>query len=750
MAITMDEARAAVERVPFWVLEVELDQCTLENGVSPCTATSPCYFTWTTCQDRNNYDRGSYVNSYCTRGAPVADAETLPLLREEGMTFLPTKIDSSRFTVEKGEMRFKLSNDDPLLKANPNKTTTQTEDPTLPGRYLERLLARNPNMRNRLVRLYRGFEGVDRAEWELKFIGRIEEVEWSDRTLQLRAVDMLYKLVEKKTPAKISSVNVLQIVYTGGLSIFVTDVSEFEDASANEPRTVKIDDEYISYTGKNPATNELTGCTPGAYASVSVNHAAGSKVEQALVYGTLSYVGVTGDHIVLDQLCNYGGVPPEYIDVDDYGVALGAILTAGATTATLDDSSSLPCIGVIKVDDEFIYYNGKDDTTNTLENLKRGMYTTTDVTHTSTTPVYVATITTALTGWFYQPWFRAKIDSPQSVKTILQNLQESALLDIWQNEESKVTAQLQAPPIPGTGSPLETFTLERMQYRTRKIDRNENGRFTRVAVYFNSNEPWPGKSPENFDGLTLDVGANEESENYYGEKKEKVIYSNFLYREADALWVALHLFSQYRDENPVVKFNLEVLDDRLKVGDLINLKIPERVDEVGDYNIKTYKLTYKKAIGSGRLNYNAHDSGFTGRRYSLIGPSNGVLNVAMDAVQVTMDVDLNGTTFTYSDYRTGGLHALKILSPATNNELITYTTTTDLGGGIIRFSGITRDADGALGGGVAHVVGDRALMMYSAAVDAVRDRYGFQGNVPDNLLAPSGYTPDTDDGYQIW
>ena len=750
---TMDEARAAVERVPIWLLEVELDQCTLENGVAPCTATSPCYFTWTTCEDAANYDRGSYVNAYCTRGAPVADAATLPLLREQGITFLPTKIDSSRFTVEKGEARFKLLNDDPLLKANPNKTTSQTEDASEPGRYLDRLLARNPNMRGRLCRLYRGFESVDRSNWELKFIGRIEEVTWAARALEIRAVDMLYKLGEKKTPVKISSTNVLQVPYTGGSTMFVTDVSEFEDATANEPKTVKVDDEYVSYTGKTPATNELTGCTPGAFATIATVHNAGVKVEQVTVYAEPGYgVGLTADRILCDLLCNAGDVPPEYIDVDDPSVTLAAILNAGATSATLSDTSGLPGGGVIKIDDELIVYQSKDDSTNTISGLLRGMYTTTDATHSATTAVYVTAFTTQLSGWFYRPLLRTKIESPQSVKTIVQNLQESLLLDIWQNEESKVTAQLQAPPLPGAGVTIDTYTPTRIQLDTRKIDRNDEGRFTRVAVYYGANDAWPGKSPEKFNGLILDVGANEESENYFGEKKEKVIYSNFLYRDNDALWVALHMFSKYRDENPIVTFNFEILDDRRKVGDLIKLQVPEIVNDDGSYKIRTYKFVFKKAIGSGRLKYQAHDTGFTDRRYSLIGPSQGTLNAAMDAVQTTLDVDLNNTTLTFSDFATGGTHELKILSaPTTQNELITYTGTTNLGGGIIRFTGVTRDADGALGGGVAHAIGDRVLMCYSAAVQSIQDIYGFQGSVtPVNLLAPSSYTPLTDDGYQLW
>ena len=158
MAISMSAARDLMERTGgVWYVEVDLDYCTLENGVPPCTATTPCYFTRLTCQDVANYSLGTKTYKFCSRGGRVSGA--LPLLRE-GVTWLPTKIDSARYTVEKGEMRFTLRNDDPQELADPTKSTSQEENHALPGRFLDRWLARNPNTKGRVVRLYRGVESV--------------------------------------------------------------------------------------------------------------------------------------------------------------------------------------------------------------------------------------------------------------------------------------------------------------------------------------------------------------------------------------------------------------------------------------------------------------------------------------------------------------------------------------------------------------------------------------------------------------
>lgn len=746
--VTMDQARAEMQRTGIWLLEVYVDRCTLENGIAPCTASNPCHFTWTTCEDIANYTKGSRIYKFCSRGARVSGA--LSLLNDVNLTFLPTKIDSRRFTAEKGEMRFDIYNDDPLIFSDPEKSTTQVENLSYPGRFLERMLARSPNLRGRIVKLFRGFTSVPIANWELKYIGRIEDLTWNEEGLEIRAVDMLYKLVERKTPTKISSTNVLQTSYSGGSTMNVYDVSEFADADVNNPKAVKLESEYVQYTGKNVGSNQLTGCTPGAFATTAVSHVAGTKVGQVLVYGDISYNGIEGDHILMDLLCNYGNVPPEYIDYVDRGIILAAALGAGATSAILSDSSSLSDVGIVKIDNEWIWYGANDVSTNTISSLKRGMYQTSDVAHLINTSVYLNKFTDQLTGWFYRPLFRTKIESPQTVKAIIQNFQESAMFDVWQNELSFITCQLQAPALPGSGVVPPTYTLTNMEYNSRDIDRNEDGRFTRISIYYNASKAWPGKDPENYDGLALDVGANEENSNYYDEVKEKVVYSNFLYRESDALWLAIHMLSKYRYENPIIDYLMEIYNEAIKTGDLVYLQIPEIVLPNGDYDTRLYRITWKKAIGAGSIEYKAHDTGFGTNRYSLIGPPNPVLDQPMTNVQVTMDVDLSGTGLTINDFRQDATHALTILDLTTSTEVITYTGITDLGGGVLRFTGLTRDADGALGGGVAHAAGEVVLLMYSAMVTAFIDRYGFQGDYPNNLLDDDADFVDTVPGYKIW
>lgn len=69
----------------------------------------------------------------------------------------------------------------------------------------------------------------------------------------------------------------------------------------------------------------------------------------------------------------------DWQDVDYAATALAAQLAAGATTATVDDTSDFPSAGRLRIDDEVIFYTGKTPTTFT--GLLRGQKGTKDVVH---------------------------------------------------------------------------------------------------------------------------------------------------------------------------------------------------------------------------------------------------------------------------------------------------------------------------------------------------------------------------------
>jgi len=749
---TYEEELEAINRDIIYLLVLELDQCTLENGVAPCTATSPCHFTWFTCKDLNNYTKGTRQYKFCSRYARVPGA--LPLL-SDNFTPVPTKIDSRRWKTERGEMRFRLSEDLPLALADPTKSTTEEEDFSLPGRFWSRLLARTPNTRGRFAKLYQGFVGVDIADWELKFQGRIEQIEWAENGVDIRVPDVLWKLGDVKIPNKVNSDNTLQLDYAGGSTMEVFDATQFSDATPEEPGAVLVEDEIVLYTGKNIPNGQLTGCVAGAFGTTAVTHSAGQKVEQILVFGGIDYSGIDADHIFMTLLGKYSEISHEYFNVLDYSLTLGANILATDTTIPVSpNTNDLPPSGIVKINDEFIRFYTKD-ATNIYSGSPwdpsvgdgRGMYGTDAAGHTSGDDVYVSEFTDELNRWTLGRRFRFKSKSAKQVNKHVSKMQEACMLDVWQAEDSIIHCKMQAPPIED-GTDIYETTI--MVERSREVDRDEDNRFTRVLVYYEPGKIDPGDNEEDFDELDVWADPVLESDLVYDEVKPKTIWAWYIYQDSDGQWLSQHAYSKFRDGVPQIEFDAELyLDKELQVGDLVRLKVPEIVDEDGDYLIRIYRIISKKQHGDNMLQLEVEDTGFGDFRYARIGPINGVLDAAMNAVQLTADIDLNATTLTYADWRSGALHAVKIITPGGTNEMITYTTVTDLGGGKIRLSGLTRDADGVAGGGQVHNAGDECLQMYSAASDAMRDKYAWQGDSNNLLDSDADFTGDTE-GTRIW
>ena len=594
--------------------EVPTMDAGMKLTIESITEPIPCYYTWSTCQDTSNYTKSSYSWKFCNRGAYVKGA--MPLLNYPIRHF-PTKIDQDKFQTERGEMRFQLQEDNALPLANPNKSTSQSDT----GRFFRNLLARNPNYHHRLIELYRGYNGVAVDDFELYWRGLIEDVEFTTDGIEIRALDMLYKASDARYPNKISDDNTVQDnpLLIGAGTVTVNDVDEFFDATANEPRCIKIEDEYIIYTGKGEAT--LTGCTRGAYSTTAAEHAQGKAIKQVMVYGESDYVtGVGADHIFMDLLCNLSGIGAEYIETrTDLEVEINDAgnVGAGDTTITVENIAHLPASGIVLIGTELIRYTGVSG--NDLDPCKRGMYGTTATTHDDDDPVYPTTFTHEIGRWRQGHKFRTKAESPKQVKEFVKLLQRDVLCDIWQNEAGKIECKMQAPPIYESG--ILDITETDMIGGDRKVKRNEQSRITRVGVYYNQLEPDPGTDPDKFTGLLWYVDADAESAENYNEIREKIFYSIFIYQDSEAKWLDAHYFMRYRVGCPIVSLGLELYHDNQEVGNLAWLSVPEIVDQNAVKDRRMYRFIKKVQSGLNKLLFDAEDTGFGDRQYRMIGPT---------------------------------------------------------------------------------------------------------------------------------
>jgi hypothetical protein len=576
---------------------------------------------------------------------------------------------------------------------------------------------------------------------------------------------VLWKAADQKLPYKIpTSVYIDDNPLTAGATTITLDdgsgsydaTDHFEPATSEQPRTVKVEDEYITYTGINVDStgSQLTGCERGAFGTTAASHVRGTELQQATIYaendgGTwLDCTGQLADHCLMDLLMFYAEIELDFIQTYDYSITLNGAVGSSDTEITLSSVADLPEQGVLVINDEVIYYNGFSG--NDIINVKRGMYRTDKAAHSDADPVLISFVTHALAPWRANLLLKSRFENEKKVDAKVETWRQSTLLDVWVNEDGKLDAKMQAPPLDDTYSDL---TEEIVVFGSKRFDRNEKARATRVRCWFNPRKADPkvsGKDvEEDYYELQSYVDLEAENANAYGERVIKRLYAEWLYREEDALWTAGHYWTKYVDGSPIVTIGLELRDDDLKVMDLVQMTFPEVVDADGNEESKFYYIIYKLRKALNYIEFKLEEAGFGDVKFAKIGPPNGVLDVGINDVIQTIDIDLSGTALDFDDLKTSGTRQIYI-----EDEKISFTAAAlvDTSYEVVRLTGVTRGVDGT--SNVAHSAGVDVRFLYSAMDDEHRRLYGFIGSTGDppsgNNLDGDGDLTEETPGYLIW
>lgn len=161
---------------------------------------------------------------------------------------------------------------------------TRPYDPDTRGTFWKKYFEKYTNYRGKTVELYYGVMGIDISEYELRAVGIIEDVKFSRGKVQLVVVDTLMDLKDSIHPPRTN----LSLVSNITDSAVVATLNSTEGLYA-APASIAIDNnEYVSYTGINPVTNEITGLTRGIRGTTAVAHSEGDKVEPVLHIGPMN------------------------------------------------------------------------------------------------------------------------------------------------------------------------------------------------------------------------------------------------------------------------------------------------------------------------------------------------------------------------------------------------------------------------------------------------------------------------------
>lgn len=330
--MTYADTAASLGRVPVELVEIDLPVCTRTFGVAPCTATgTPCWHTWNTCKDRNNY--ASATRTY--RFLSSKQAPRLPAIiggsavqwqgASQALPFI-VSTDYSPARIEAGKgvgLRASLT----VTFANPTDNG-QDSDQHLSVRNIPEaatfwplFLARNKYLEGRTLRLYQGFavDGVltladcRSSTWE------IETIQGPDNSgrLVIRARDPLAKAWRDSAQVPEPSQRKLALNLPAANTVATLDGTTAEiDATFGTAGTCLIGDELCTYT-HTLSTSTLT-LVRGARGTTAEDREAGDTVQPCQVWTTAA------PETVLQDLCTAAGL------------SLGQLDTAGWATEAAD------------------------------------------------------------------------------------------------------------------------------------------------------------------------------------------------------------------------------------------------------------------------------------------------------------------------------------------------------------------------------------------------------------------------------
>lgn len=317
------------------ILEIDQPLCSRVYGSSPCTAaigttgTDKCYNTWTTCQDRDNYDGSETLTlRLCSELAnPPRDVQMIPIL--ESASSRPTELNiiggdpgtsplgkRARLTAQIRDIPYHDRITDPYWR-------DRSFDPSTRGTFWGKWLARNRNYATYPVRIRRGT--VDQALTAMRtehYVLDSISGPGSRGMVTLVAKDVLAladndrAVAPKSSPGRIT----LGIAEDAAVPISAT-LAPAGIGNTDYPAAgrVRIGREIFTFTRSGDVLSLIARAQNGTEAE---SHNADDTAQLCYVVN-----GQRVDEVIEDLLVNYAGIDSAYINASDWGDEAGTWLS---------------------------------------------------------------------------------------------------------------------------------------------------------------------------------------------------------------------------------------------------------------------------------------------------------------------------------------------------------------------------------------------------------------------------------------
>lgn len=318
-------------RIVQWLVEIDLDRCSLTYTQGDCTASDlgdglRCWYTFPTCQVPSAFDRTTRTLRFCLEDVkwPDRDVAVYPLLRRTPID-VPQSVDPEKLSVFPSQIRVSMA---PLFDPPPpdhDKGSAYSNSASL-GEFWRTLFARHRNYANRAIRIKRGFyvDGFTLADFEQ--VGpdyKIKEVKVSRDGCTIIAESPLAELDKLNLPFTTSEDNTLVAGITdSATSLTVANGYEFPDPSdyTRNDVYIKIDDEVMRLDALTPSTGACT-VTRARWGTTAVLHDAGAKVSHVVGFGVDNgSSAATGRNSIeiLQDILEWAGIDAADVDTDSF------------------------------------------------------------------------------------------------------------------------------------------------------------------------------------------------------------------------------------------------------------------------------------------------------------------------------------------------------------------------------------------------------------------------------------------------
>lgn len=316
---------------PVTVVEIDIDQCTLTYGSSPCTAAMSvsnqhkCYNGWSTCQVYSAFNKGTNTLKFCEDTYRIQGDNYIPCVRSVSGREQVVNISGYSDKLEGLGQRASISIE--MLDFTDRDTLTDKYwrerisgaaqysgvgyDPLNRGTFWTKFKARNPNYAGRPLRVLRGHvddDGVFTATETRHYVMTEIKGPNDGGRVTIVAKDILDLADNKKAQAP--------VVSRGRLAADMTDVQTSltltpDGIGVEYPASgyVTVGSEIMAFT----RSSDTLTVTRGQLGTQAATHSTNDTVQVAYHVNQ-----VRADDVIYDLLVNYAGIPSSYITKSDW------------------------------------------------------------------------------------------------------------------------------------------------------------------------------------------------------------------------------------------------------------------------------------------------------------------------------------------------------------------------------------------------------------------------------------------------